>query len=76
MIERILKRGLQTERHFLLRAIRRTELAMEALEAPYSFPANCCPGCACGYPWQQLAAKLERQQERLKQIDAKLARRG
>lgn len=42
-------------------AIRRTNVRMEEPEAPFSFPADCCPDCACGPEWSALAEKRERQ---------------
>ena len=46
-------------------AMRRTERRMDELEAPFSFPAHCCPGCACGPEWKELHDKLGRQAEQL-----------
>ena len=54
-------------------AAERTVGAMDAIEAQYSFPADCCPSCACGPEWHALAAKLERQ---LGWLCAMLAKRG
>lgn len=42
-------------------AFHRARARMDALEAPFSFPANCCPSCACGSEWNDLADKREKQ---------------
>lgn len=45
----------------LEKAIARTEERMREIEAPFSFPRDCCPMCACGGEWNALADKLPRQ---------------
>lgn len=42
-------------------AMGRARKRMNEMEAPFSFPANCCPSCACGPEWVALADKRERQ---------------
>lgn len=42
-------------------AMQRARERMDELEAPFSFPADCCPSCACGPEWNALADKRERQ---------------
>lgn len=52
---------LDTEIRNVERAMRRAEERMQVLEEPFEFPADCCPSCACGPEWKDLASKLQRQ---------------
>jgi len=52
---------LDTELLAVERAFHRARARMDELERPFSFPANCCPSCACGPEWNALADKRERQ---------------
>lgn len=55
----------------LREAIARTKLAMESLEEPFSFPADCCPSCACGSGYKELGDKLSQQEKWLSILEAK-----
>ncbi len=52
---------LDTEIRNVERSMQRVRSRMDAIEEPFSFPADCCPPCACGPEWKELAEKLERQ---------------
>lgn len=47
---------------------------LEELEAPFSFPENCCPGCACGPEWREIADAQERRAFVLARLLMKRAR--
>lgn len=52
-------------------AMRRGRARMAAIESRYEFPRDCCPMCACGPEWNELADKLERQTWWLAQLNRK-----
>jgi hypothetical protein len=39
-------------------AMGRARKRMNELEAPFKFPRDCCPSCACGSEWVALSDKL------------------
>lgn len=52
---------IDTEIAKLESAMRSARQRMDKLEEQFEFPRDCCPMCACGPEWLQLANKRERQ---------------
>lgn len=61
---------LQLEKLLLL-----DDRVLEEMAAPFSFPENCCPFCACGRPYADLVEKQERRAWVLARLLVKRGRR-